>query len=234
MRTFLQIFCLCLASLVCAVDGHPIQRSFKKDVQPFLQKHCVRCHGAEKMKSGVRVDHLDGSVADRNIKLWMHIRKLVAEEEMPPEDEVQPTPEERKKIGEWAEKALHFALNRVPENNGSARRLTVSMYRNILGELLGIEEDLTGVLPPDGGSKDGFLNNGQTLLLSPLMVESYFDIAEKALDLAIVDENTKPEIQNFRMDLGEAINPEPIQERLILGALSHLHPLSNAEKVAIQ
>ena len=226
MKSFTKIIaCLgMLAAPLHASDGTAIQQSFLKDVQPFLQKHCVRCHGADKMKSGVRVDHLDGSVADRNIKLWMHIRDLVAEEEMPPEDEVQPTAEERKKIGEWAEKALHFALNRVPENNGSARRLTVSMYRNILQELLGIEEDLTAVLPPDGVSKDGFLNNGQTLLLSPLMVESYFDIAEKALDLAIVDENSQPEIQNFRMDLGEAINPEPIQEKLILGAFNHLLP----------
>lgn len=225
MKFFAKFFIfLGCASAIHASDGVAIQTSFEKEVRPFLRKHCYECHGAEKMKAGVRVDHLDGAVLDRNIKLWEHIRELVLEEEMPPEDEEQPTPEERRKMLEWTEEGLHFAKTRVRENNGSARRLTVSQYRNILQELLGIEEDLTGVLPPDGVSKDGFVNNGQTLLLSPLMVESYFDIAERALDIAIVEEKQKPKIQNFRMDFGEAINPEPLKEKLILGAFNHLLP----------
>ena len=112
-------------------------------------------------------------------------------------------------LAEWIEKSIAEALSRKRDNNGSIRRLTVSQYRNTLAELLGLKEDLTGVLPPDGLSKDGFANNGQTLLLSPLLVESYFDIAEKALNLCIVDEAKQPVIQAFRMDLGRAINREP-------------------------
>ena len=83
----------------------------------------------------------------------------------------------------------------------------MAQYRNALRDLLGVEEDLTA-LPPDGVSKDGFVNNGQAMLLSPLLVETYFEIAERALDLAIVDPQAKPVIQNFRMDFGHEINPE--------------------------
>ena len=219
----------CLSAITCllllqAASGSSLQPTFQADIQPLLQKHCYRCHGPEKMKSGVRVDHLDGSLQDRDIKLWSHIHDLVEEGEMPPEDEEQPSVQEREQLLAWATQALHHAKTRIPENNGSARRLTVSQYRNILRDLLGIGEDLTGVLPPDGVSKDGFLNNGQTLLLSPLMVESYFDIAEQALDIAIVEEETLPEIQHFQMDLGRAINPEPCPDKLILGAFNHLLP----------
>ena len=44
------------------------------------------------------------------------------------------------------------------------------------------------------------------------------------MNRCIVDENEKPAIQKFRMDLGAGINPEPYPEPLILGALNHLLP----------
>ena len=60
------------------------------------------------------------------------------------------------------------------------------------------------------------------MLLSPLLVESYFDIAEEALNLSIIDADSMPVVQNFRMDLGDGINPSPYPDKLILGALSRL------------
>ncbi|MCP4773405.1 MAG: DUF1587 domain-containing protein, partial [Planctomycetaceae bacterium] len=108
--------------------------------------------------------------------------------------------------------------------NGSVRRLTVQQYKNALHELLGLEEDFAATLPTDGVSQDGFTNDAETLLTSPLQVEAWFNIAEKAVDACLVDESSQPSIQNFRMDLGKSINPEPFGEPLILGANSRLLP----------
>jgi len=198
------------------------EKTFQEVVQPLLKKYCFRCHNAEKMKSGVRVDQLTGTLKDRHLALWKNILKQIDDGDMPPDDEPQPTDKERQALVEWIPRAMNAALARNTQKNGSARRLTVAQYRNTLRDILGLEEDLTEVLPPDGISKDGFANNGQALLLSPLQVEAYFDIAQKALDLCIVDEKTKPVIQNFRMDLGRAINPTPCPDKLVLGALSYL------------
>ena len=99
-------------------------------------------------------------------------------------------------------------------------------------ELLLIDNDLTSILPPDAVSKDGFLNNRDTLQLSPLLMEAYFEIAEKALDRAIVDPDRKPEIQNFRVDLGAGVNPAPLEEKLVLGAGSAL--LENSDVLVTQ
>jgi hypothetical protein len=200
----------------------PEVQTFQKQIQPLLAKYCVRCHNVDKMTSGIRVDQLDGSLADRHLFTWKDILKQVGEKAMPPEDEPQPTEAERKRLTEWIHDALTTARSRNTAKNGSVRRLTVAQYRNTLRDLLGLEDNLTDVLPPDAVSKDGFLNNGQTMELSPLLIEAYFDVAEKALDRCIVDENSKPVIQNFRMDLGEAINPEPCPDNLILGALNRL------------
>ena len=207
-----------------AVEPAVVQEGFQEQVQPILKQFCFDCHGERKPKAGIRVDYLDGTVPDKEVRHWKIIREQLIEEEMPPEDEPQPSEAQRAALVKWIEGALTMARTRVRPKNGGARRLTVTQYRNTLRDLLGIEEDLTGVLPPDGVSKDGFLNNGQTMLLSPLLVETYFEIAERALDLAIVDPEVKPVVQNFRMELGHKINPEPCPDRLILGALNHLLP----------
>ena len=213
-------------------NGAIEEAAFKEHVQPLLKKFCVRCHNADNLESGIRVDQLTASLEDRQIPLWKGIQKQVLDGAMPPEDEPQPTAEQRKAFDGWITRAITAVRSRPAPKNGSVRRLTVAQYRNTLRDLLGLQEDLTDALPPDGISKDGFANNGQTLLLLPLQVESYFDIAEKALDLCIVDENTKPVIQNFRMDFGASINPQPCPDTLVLGALNML--LNNADFVVTE
>ena len=198
------------------------QKTFRSSMQPLLKQYCIRCHNAQEMKSGIRLDHVDGSLEDRQLFLWKDILKQINAGAMPPEDEKQPTAGQRQTLTQGIRQIMNAARARDTQKNGSARRLTVSQYRNTIKDLLQLEDQLTDVLPPDGVSKDGFLNNGQTMLLSPLLVESYFDIAAKALDLCIVDEAAKPVIQNFRVDLGKAINPQPSPDKLILGANSHL------------
>jgi hypothetical protein len=151
---------------------------------------------------------------------------------MPPAEEPQPTQAERQQLVQWIERALDVARSRPTPKNGSVRRLTVAQYRNTLRELLLLEDELTDVLPPDAVSRDGFVNNQETLALSPLLLETYFEIAEKALDRSLVDVSAKPTIQNFRMDLGAAINSEPCRDNLILGADSLL--LNNADFTVTQ
>ena len=205
---------------------------FEERVRPVLERFCYRCHNADRMKSGVRVDHLDGSLPDETAALWRKIGELLANDEMPPEGKPRPSAEERARVGEWVDEALVSILSREAEKNGAVRRLTVAQYRRTLRDLLGIEDDLTDVLPPDAVSKDGFVAQRDTLELSPLLVETYFDIAERALDIAMVDVAAKPAIQNFRVDLGASVNPKPFPDKLILGANSHL--LDNADFVVTE
>ena len=228
----LLVFLLLQVTVPAQDEGASDEKVFQQTVRPLLKKLCFRCHNVDEMESGIRVDVLDGKLDQRRLFLWRDIRKQLFEEAMPPEDELQPTENERKFLVDWIEEAIQRARSRKAKKNGSVRRLTVAQYRNTLRDLLGIDDDLTDVLPPDAVSKDGFLNNTQTMILSPLLLEAYFDIAEKALDLSIVDENSKPSIQNFRVDLGKAINKEPCPDKLILGANSLL--LANEDFVVRQ
>ncbi len=200
----------------------PLQPSFEQLVKPFLKRNCLRCHNEETSMSGVRVDHLDAALDDRHLKLWEALRRRIGNETMPPKGQPQPTGAERQEMVEWIGRALDVARSRPTPKNGLVRRLTISQYRNTLRELLLLDDDLTEALPPDAVSGDGFLNNKDTLQLSPMLLEAYFEIASEALNRSIVDPKSKPSIQKFRVDLGASVNPHPFPERLVLGANSML------------
>jgi hypothetical protein len=216
-----------------AKDAQKAQEaSFEEFVKPFFQQHCMRCHDSETGTAGVRVDQLDAKMEDRHLQTWEAIRRRVRDGSMPPKGLPQVEVSERERLTGWITQGLQIARLRPAPKNGLVRRLTVSQYRNTLRELLQIDDDLTGALPPDAISKDGFVNNKDTLQLSPLLTEAYFEIAEEALNRAIVDPQSKPSIQNFRVDLGASVNPSPIADRLILGANSQL--LKNEDVLVTQ
>jgi hypothetical protein len=208
------------------------ESSFEQVAKPFFAQNCMRCHNAEKATQGVNVEQLNGKLEDRHLKLWEDIRGMLSEEAMPPEDEPQPTPAARQQMVQWITSALEAARSRPAPKNGLIRRMTVSQYRNTLRELLLLEDDLTGALPPDAVSREGFLNNKDTQHLSPLLTEAYFEIADDALRRAVVDPTSKPVIQNFRVDLGTWVNPMPAPDRLVLGAGSEL--LNNEDVLVTQ
>lgn len=196
--------------------------SFTQEVQPFFQKNCVRCHNDETSMAGVRINQLTPAMEDRQIGVWEGVRHRIEDGTMPPKGLPQPTAAERQQIVTWINRNLETARLRPGPKNGLVRRLTVAQYRNTLRDLLLLEDDLTEALPPEAISVDGFVNNKDTLQLSPLLLESYLEIADEALKRAIVDPQAKPSIQNFRMDLGAGINAAPVPEQLILGANSML------------
>ena len=229
LRQFLLIFAVATAFVAStqfwpaqAADTSPLAASFDSQVQPFLKQNCMKCHNADTQMSGVRVDQLDATLDDRHVKTWEQMRHRMEEGTMPPKGLPQPSAVERKQIIDWISKGLEIARSRPAPKNGITRRLTIAQYRNTLRDLLQLDDDFTEILPPDAVSKDGFLNNKETLQLSPLLLETYFEIAEEALARSIVDPTQKPKIQNFRMDFGAGVNQNPLKEKLILGAGSAL------------
>ena len=145
---------------------------------------------------------------------------------MPPKKARQPSAEERKVVLDWVGQVLQAGERKVRARNGSVRRLTVEQYHNTLRDLLGVEDLLAKALPADGVSKEGFRNNQDTLLLLPQMMETYFEVAEKALDLCLVDETKKPRIQCFRVELGKGFNKKPTADKLVLNG-PNLLPKAN-------
>ena len=69
-----------------------------KNIQPLLEKYCVSCHGPKKQKGKFRLDTLDKHLAGKNKEEWNLVLESLTYEEMPPEDETQPSAAERKQL----------------------------------------------------------------------------------------------------------------------------------------
>ena len=204
-----------------------IEASFARVMEPFLRQNCIVCHNADNPTSGIRLDQIDGRLEERHLRLWEAVEHQIDTATMPPEGFPQPADESRAAAAKWIQAALETARSRPTPKNGNVRRLTVSQYRNTLRSLLLLEDDFTDILPPDAVSEDGFVNNTETLEISPLLMEAYLEVAGEALGRAIVDPDSAPSIQSFRVDLGSSINPDPLSEELILGANSMLLPVED-------
>ncbi len=219
------VFFLLASSCLAFLGGaqEPVKPGFDEEVRPLLRKYCFGCHGPEKAKAEVRIDMLTGEFRNKELETWDLVVEMLEYEDMPPKKALlHPSQEERAHLVTWLSKALDEAKVNQRDMNGSVRRLTRDQYRRTLRELLGLREDLGKILPLDAVSKDGFRNSALDMQLSPLQMEYYFQIAEEALDLCIVDEDQPPTVQNFRIDLGKNCNPDPYKGKLILGAGSNL------------
>lgn len=163
--------------------------SYRTDVQPLLERYCVKCHGPEKVKAELRVDRLDPDlVKGDDAEHWEEVLNNLNIGDMPPEDEPQPTAAERDIITTWVAKQLRHAaeVKRSTGGRNVLRRLTRYEYNNTLRDLLGIELDYAKDLPPEGAAKEGFVNNSAVLGTSGLHIEYFQRIGANAIRKALV------------------------------------------------
>jgi len=175
---------LILISFIFSLHGAFAQEPFES----FLEKHCNRCHGPEKVKGELRIDKLSRdfkSGADSH--RWAEVIERVNAGDMPPKKEPRPTQDE---IAAFVTKL--DALVREGRVARMSKRPAVAHYRLSRGEYQNTVYDLLGVRYDP--SKPGELNAdplwhgydriGSELSLSPSHVERYFRASDLVLDRA--------------------------------------------------
>ena len=174
-------------------------------VSALLSKHCQDCHGPDLQEGNLRIDQLNtdlvgGDDADR----WHEVLNRINVGEMPPEDEPQLSPQELQTITGWLNSELARAAKARQSNRGIAqlRRLNRSEYGNTMRDLFGMPLNFERPLPPDGMSAAGFLNDSETLTVSPLHMDYYLKIAQHAVDKA-VPLTTAPNRTAYRLEVSQ-------------------------------
>lgn len=81
---------------------------FKKVVQPFLQNHCIKCHGAEKQKGKVALHTITSDFGkDPEVTRWVEVLDMLSFAEMPPpEEKEQPDPLATAQVIAWIKQKL--------------------------------------------------------------------------------------------------------------------------------
>jgi len=170
---------------------------FDGKVRPFLETHCVACHGGESTKG-----HVDFTIfqtitdAETDPDLWETVSIVVADGEMPPEDEPQPSEEEREVLLDWIENGFFGKIESKP-GIFQARRLSGPEYRNTLRSLFGFDLEVSiaeaeqtvterslvlKLLPTDPPGASGFVNDTRAARLSTTIWDQYAYLSDRALD----------------------------------------------------
>ena len=106
---------------------------------------------------------------------------------MPPEDALQPSEADQRKVVNWIEKTIYnFDCDDITDpGKVTIRRLNRAEYNNTIRDLLGITFRPADDFPSDdvGG---GFDNLGDVLTLPPLLMEKYLAAAERIAEDVIV------------------------------------------------
>lgn len=156
--------------------------------EAFLEKHCIRCHGATKEEGDIRFDKLSRDFkAGRDTHHWAEALDKVNSGEMPPKKEPQPT---QKEISEFVT-SLDARLKEGRAARMASRpsvahyRLSRREYQNSVYDLLGVRYDPT---KPGELNEDtlwhGFERIGSELSLSASHVDRYYRAAGLVLDRA--------------------------------------------------
>ncbi len=161
------------------------ESSLEKDIQPYLETHCLRCHGAEKQKGDFRVDTLSREVGLTDTAHWAEIIERISSGEMPPEDaKTRPSAAESAKIVKWLAARIQEgeAARMARRYRVSYHRLTREEYVNSVRDLIGVEYDAAD---PGGLLEDpewhGFERLGSVLTLSATHIEKYMTAAETVM-----------------------------------------------------
>lgn len=163
------------------VAQQALQSIFDEHVEPLFQTHCLACHDAETQEAKLDLSgyhDLSGVIAAYPI--WETVMERVSAGEMPPEDaETQLSDQERDSIVEWIQAVRTFEAERNAGDPGPvlARRLSNAEYDYSIRDVTGVDIRPTKTFPVDPANEAGFDNSGESLSMSPALMNKYLQAA---------------------------------------------------------
>jgi hypothetical protein len=156
---------------------------FNATVKPFLQTYCVTCHGKVSPEADMDLSALS-SVADvvkDGHHLGLVIERLQAEEMPPKKAKLHPSADERRQVAEWFQAVRDYESQHNAGDPGIvlARRLNNAEYNYTIRDLTGVDIQPTREFPEDPSSSAGFDNSGESLVMSPSLLNKYLKAARE-------------------------------------------------------
>ncbi len=173
-----------LAAFILFVPGVRAQtgRAFDQAIRPLLKEYCLGCHSTEKHKGDLDLERFTSiSEVIKHPKVWQGVIEQISLEEMPPKEKPQMSPVQREQLLAWVNRALDEVAQARAGDPGPVvlRRLNNAEYKYTLRDLTGVATlDPAKEFPVDSASGEGFMNVGNSLVMSPSLVTKYLDAAK--------------------------------------------------------
>ena len=185
-----------------ASDSAPIP-----DYRAVLNKYCVTCHNEKAQIGGLMLDKADLSKIPEQADIWEKVDRKLRSGMMPPVGTPRPDGTVLNGLASMLETKLDEAAFARP-NPGlpTLRRLTRTEYGNAIRDLLGMNVDVSELLPGEGYSNEGFDNDSAALGVSPVSIERYVSAAWKISGLAVGSMKVNTTVNSFKVPSDESQN----------------------------
>ena len=155
------------------------------DQWPMLNTYCMECHSYDEFRGELALEGMGPEAVLESPDVFEEVLRKLKIRAMPPRDQPQPSQEERARFVASLESTLDAAAAANPHaGTTTIHRLNRAEYTNAIRDLLGVDVDLTELLPSDGGDF-GFDNIGELLRTSPMLLDRYMSVGLKVADLAL-------------------------------------------------
>src|SRR5215469_2492548 len=162
-----------------------LSRRFIETVQPFVKNYCVMCHSGSKPAAQLNLGaYTTKAEAAADIPHWESVLARLNARMMPPAAMKQPTAEERQAVIDWIGAMLKNEARKTAGDPGVvlARRLSNAEYNYTIRDLTGVDMKPTREFPIDPANPAGFDNSGESLTMSPALLNKYLQAARQVAD----------------------------------------------------
>jgi hypothetical protein len=158
-------------------------------VTPLIQQFCVDCHGSKKTKGDINLEEIlkESSVAE-NFKNWELVVDMLQFQDMPPEEEKQPSDQERNSLITTISSILQDAIQKNAGEPGkiALRRLTSAEYAYTIEDLTGLNLHLEKSFVGEAVGGEGFSNVGEVQFMQDATLERYLEAAKTVASHAVI------------------------------------------------
>ena len=180
-----------------AVSAPPPAELPEPPSRALFDEYCISCHNDGARQGGLSLEEVDpahaAAHADTLEKVILKLRAGL----MPPPRRPRPEAADISVFLTGLETAIDLAAAADPNPGRPVlHRLNRTEYANVVRDLVGLDVDAEGLLPPDDMSL-GYDNMSDVLTVSPALLESYVSAAGKISRLAVGDPEASPLVDTY-------------------------------------
>jgi hypothetical protein len=166
-----------------------LDREFAQTIRPLLNRYCTSCHGgaAPAAQFDLRAYSTMAYVIE-DLPHWTRVIERLTVQEMPPPVAPQPTADDRRRLIDWVSAVRANEARRSAGDPGPVlvRRLSNAEYNNTIRDLTGVDLRPTREFPVDPANTAGFDNSGESLSMSPTLLDKYLKAAREVGDRLVL------------------------------------------------
>jgi hypothetical protein len=177
---------LLLIGAISASAATPVlDRQFEQTVRPFVTKYCVGCHSGQAPAAQFDLKAYSSmAMVTRDYPRWSQVLARLTAKEMPPKPMAPPPADASLQVMDWIRAVRSEEIRKSAGDPGLvlARRLSNAEYNYTVRDLTGQDMQPTREFPVDPANPAGFDNSGESLTMSPALLNKYLQAARGVAD----------------------------------------------------